>query len=449
MQQGFGAGFVWGAASAAYQIEGAWKEEGKGPSIWDAFCHEGGHIARDESGDVASDAYHHLEEDVALLKSLGVQAYRFSISWPRVLPGGRLTVNPAGLGYYDRLVDLLLHSGITPYLTLYHWDLPLELEGKGGWLNRDTAVAFAAYAAFIARHFDRRVRHYITLNEPQCFIGLGYAQGLHAPGKRLPEEQVLTAMHNALLAHGLAVQALRANSSGPIRIGLSSTGRLCYPQADTPAGRSAAEAATFALAKDDWTFTHAWFLDAALLGSYPSDAPPVLARFAASVPAEDWEIIRQPLDFLGLNVYNGKAVDEAGREMPKYPGFPRTALKWPLTPEVMRYGCLFLYQRYGLPLYITENGQSSNDRIFLDGCVHDPDRIDFLQRYLAELKKAALEGVPLLGYFHWSFTDNFEWHSGYDERMGLVYVDYPSQRRIPKDSARWYAKVIAQNGNCL
>ncbi|MEA4969855.1 MAG: GH1 family beta-glucosidase [Candidatus Pelethousia sp.] len=444
--EGFAADFIWGVASAAYQTEGAWNEDGKGPSIWDAFCHEGGHIAREESGDVAADAYHRLREDVALLKALGVRAYRFSISWPRVFPSGGPPANPAGLRYYDRLVDLLLSAGITPYLTLYHWDLPLALEEKGGWLSRDTACAFAAFAAFIARHFDRRVCHYITLNEPQCFISLGYEQGIHAPGKRLDRGQVLLAMHNALLAHGLAAQALREKSSGPVQTGLASTGRLCYPQADTPAGREAARAATFSLSEQDWTFTHTWFLDAALLGHYPLDAPPALARFATSVPDADWAIIRQPLDFLGLNVYNGKAVDEAGREALKYPGFPRTALKWPLTPEVMHYGCLWLYERYGLPLYITENGQSANDRVFLDGQVHDADRIDFLHRYLSELKKAAQGGVPILGYFHWSFTDNFEWHSGYDERMGLVYVDYPTQKRILKDSARWFSEVIAQNG---
>lgn len=443
---GFSNRFIWGAASSSYQTEGSWNVDGKGPSIWDTFCHTPGHIAHGETGDVACDGYRRMKEDVAILKALGLSAYRFSVSWPRVLPDGQGRLNEQGLAYYDRLVDLLLKNEITPYLTLYHWDLPEALQQRGGWQNRHTAMAFAEYAAKIAKHFEGRVTHYITLNEPQCFVGLGYQDGIHAPGLKLDQEGILACVHNALLAGGLGARVLREASSTRLQIGLASTGRLCYPVKDTPRGRDAAYRASFAMPEHDWMFTHSWLLDAAVLGHYESDAPVALRTFADSLSSSDWEIIRQPLDFLGVNVYNGRPVDDTGADVQKYPGFPRTALKWPVTPDVMYYGAHWLYQRYGLPLYITENGQSCNDRIFLDGCVHDPDRIDFLHRYLSALKKAASDGIPIRGYFHWSFTDNFEWHSGYDERMGLVYIDYQTGRRILKDSALWYAKTVRENG---
>ncbi len=446
---GFREGFFWGAASSAYQTEGSWDADGKGPSIWDTFCHIPGHIARGETGDTACSGYRRMEEDVALLRELGLTAYRFSISWPRIFPEGRGYVNQKGLAYYDKLVDLLLENKITPFVTLYHWDLPESLEREGGWQNSRTAEAFAGYAALIARHFDGRVCHYITLNEPQCFLSLGYGEGIHAPGLRLNTRALLSCARNALVAGGLAARALRENSAAPLQIGVASTGRLCYPVQDTAAARTAAYRASFAMAENDWLFTHSWFLDAAVLGYYPPDAPAMLRNFAERLPSAAWTVIRQPLDFLGVNVYNGTPVDEAGNAVPKNPGFPRTALKWPVTPEIMHYGSQFLYDRYGLPLYITENGQSCNDRIFLDGRVHDPDRIDFLHRYLLSLRKAAEDEVPVFGYFHWSFTDNFEWHSGYDERMGLVYIDYPTGQRIPKDSAHWYAQTARENGALL
>lgn len=443
---GFSDRFLWGAASSAYQTEGSWNVDGKGPSIWDTFCHKQGTIAHGETGDTACDGYRKLEEDVAILKALGVSAYRFSISWPRVLPEGRGQVNQKGLAYYDRLVDLLLKNEITPFITLYHWDLPEALQRQGGWQNRQTALAFADYAALIANHFQGRVSHYITLNEPQCFVGLGYQQGIHAPGLKLSQDDLLVCVHNALLAGGLGARALRDASSSRLQIGLSSTGRLSYPVKDTAQGRSAAYRSSFAMSKTDWMFTHSWLLDAAILGHYDSDAPDFLHKFANALSPADWDSIRQPLDFLGVNIYNGRPVDESGADVSKYPGYPRTSLKWPVTPDVMYYGCHWLYQRYGLPLYITENGQACNDRIFLDGCVHDADRIDFLHRYLLSLKNAVNDGVPVLGYFHWSLTDNFEWHSGYDERMGLIFIDYQTRRRIFKDSALWYAKTVRENG---
>ncbi|MEI6100488.1 MAG: GH1 family beta-glucosidase [Eubacteriales bacterium] len=441
--------FIWGAASAAYQIEGAWNEDGKGPSIWDEFTHRPGTINHNDNGDIACSSYHQYAQDVQMLTDMGLSAYRFSISWPRILPDGQGEISQKGLEYYDALVDLLLEKGITPYATLFHWDLPLALHQKGGWLMRGAVDAFAEYAGIIAKHFDGRIKQYITINEPQCVMALGYDKGMHAPGLQIAPNLVLECMHNMLLAHGQATQALRAFSSSPIQIGMSSTGRLCYPVVDTVENCKAAEIQTFSINSDDWLFCHHWFLDAALLGHYPTDVPLFMKKFAESKRAEDFSIIQSKVDFLGVNIYNGTPVDETGATVPHYPGFPRTAMKWPVSPQVMRYGCHWLYNRYCLPIYITENGQSCNDKIFLDGFVHDADRIDFLHRYLAELKKALLEGIPIKGYFHWSLTDNFEWHNGYDERFGLVYMDYLTGLRQLKDSGYWYAKIVKENGEFL
>lgn len=452
----FQSDFLWGAGSAAYQVEGAWNEDGKGASIWDAFCHSPGQIRNGETGDKAAEAYHLFETDLAIIKKLGLTSYRFSISWPRVLPQGRVSVNAKGLAYYDHIVDSLLASGIIPFVTLYHWDLPLALEQSGGWENRVTAEAFIEYAALIARHFDGRVKHYITFNEPQCFLGLGYGSGLHAPGRRLSEPALVQCIHNVMLANGGAIAAMRAASASPLEIGLASTGKICYPafdgarevnpKYDVLAAHQAAYDATFSPEEADWTFSHAWLLDAVVFGRFPDDIA-AFRMLGDSLTEADLRIIREPMDFIGLNIYNGIPVEACGCKVKKSPGFPRTALKWPVTPECIYYGPRFLYERYALPLIITENGQSCNDRIFLDGAVHDVDRIDFLARYLQQLKRAAEDGIPVNGYFHWSLTDNFEWHSGYDERFGLVYVDYETQTRIIKDSGYWYRDMIKNNGD--
>lgn len=437
--------FLWGAGSSAYQVEGAWDEDGKSLSVWDAFCRKEGAIQNGETGDVAADAYHRLEEDLELIKALGLKTYRFSVSWPRVLPEGRVDkINEKGLAYYDRLVDGLLEAGVIPFITLYHWDLPLALEKEGGWRNRSTAEAFARYAALIAKHFDGRVKYYITLNEPQCFIGLGYGGGIHAPGLMLSGEELVLCAHHALLAHGLAVAAMRSCCTAPLVIGLASTGKICFPSPG--AEEKAAYDATFSMTEDDWTFSHKWLLDAAVYGQYPEDFEE-FRRLNQSLSPEDRHIIREPSDFIGLNIYNGIAVDADGKASGNPPGFPRTAMKWPVTPEAMYYGLRFLYNRYRLPLIVTENGQSCNDRIFLDGAVHDPDRIDFLARYLQQMKRAVEEGIPVKGYLHWSLVDNFEWDRGYDERFGLVYVDYGSKRRIIKDSGYWFRELIRNNGD--
>ena len=446
----FPKGFIWGAACAAYQCEGAWDEGGKGPGIWDDFTHDlgKGHVRHDENGDVACDVYHRYLGDIAIMKRLGLQAYRFSINWPRVLPQGTGFVNDKGLDYYERFVDALLEAGIEPWVTLYHWEMPSALEKQGGWQNRSTIDAFADYAALIARRLGGRVKRYMTINEPQCIVGLGYGSGRHAPGKRLPEQELVRCMHHLALAHGAAYRAIKRVNPEAI-VGAAPCGRLCYPVVDTPRGREAAYRATFDLSGEaaGWSFTFNSFLDSLILRRYDESANATIKSFAKGLPQSDWALMEKP-DFIGVNTYHGEGVDEEGRSV-RYTGFPQTALKWPVAPECMYYGVTNLYRRYGLPICITENGQSSNDRVFLDGKVHDIDRIDFLHRYLLLLKRGIDEGTPVIGYLHWSFLDNFEWAEGYDERFGLVYVDYRDMRRIPKDSAFWYADVIATNGAAL
>ncbi len=446
----FPQGFLWGAACASYQCEGGWDADGKGPSIWDEFCHDaaGRHIKNGDTGDVACDSYHRFREDVALMREHNIRAYRFSVSWARVIPDGDGDVNEPGLRYYEELVDELLANGIEPLATLYHWDLPSALQDKGGWLNRDTVEAFGRYAGIFAERMKGKIKKYMTLNEPQCIAGLGYGDGRHAPGLVLGEEKVARVYHHLCLAHSAAYRAVKAAAGADAQVGVVSCGRLTYPQKDTPENRQAAYEATFALREHEWINSFNIFLDSVCLKRYADELPEPVRRFAETVDPADWELMETP-DFIGVNAYTGVMVDETGEPVKPYPGFPLTGCKWRVTPEVLHYAPVQLAKRYGLPLYITENGQSCNDRIFLDGQVHDPDRIDYLHRYLLELAKAVAEGVDLRGYMQWSILDNFEWGEGYNERFGIIYVDYRTGRRIPKDSARWYAKVIETNGECL
>jgi beta-glucosidase len=445
-------GFVWGAATAAYQIEGAAAEDGKGPSIWDMFCKKPGAIWGDQSGDVACDHYHRYKEDVALARSLGLRAYRFSVSWPRVLPAGAGAVNAKGLDFYDRLIDELLRARLEPWLTLYHWDLPLALYHKGGWLNRDVAGWFADYAALVARRLGDRVRRFMPLNEPQVFLGAGLVQGRHAPGDRLRFAEFLLAAHHALLAHGRAVQAVRAAVRGKVEVGCAQASYNSVPATAAPDDLAAARARFLATADDSYK-QNAWWLDAMVLGRYPAEG---VALYGASMPevrAGDMETIRQPLDFLGVNLYQADAVRRGkdGRpEVTPWPvGAPLTSMEWAVTPSIMRLVPAWLHERYGLPLVVAENGVSLPDWVAADGAVHDPQRIDFARAYLRELGAAIAGGVPVRGYFHWSLLDNFEWAHGYKQRFGLVHVDFATQRRTPKDSARWYREVVASNGRAL
>lgn len=442
----FPAEFVWGVATASYQIEGAFDEDGKGPSVWDAFCERPGAIYNGHDGRVACDHYHRHQEDVALLAELGVDAYRFSLSWPRVLPDGVGAANERGLDFYDRLIDDLLEQNIQPYVTLFHWDYPLASFQRGGWLHADSPLWFAEYTELVARRFGDRVRQWMTLNEPHAFIEGGHREGRHAPGLTLPLSQVLRAGHHALLAHGHAVQALRAHVPGA-RIGWAPVLIAAAPASESPADIAAAERWTWRM-HDTRLRTSSWWMDAVYRGHYPEDGLRAMGAAAPRIGPKDFEIIAQPLDYFGCNLYDVTRVragaDGEPEEVPLPPGFPRTAFAWPITPEGLYWGSRFAHRRYGLPVLITENGMSNRDWVSLDGAVHDPERVDFLLRHLSELARAGADGVPLLGYFHWSLLDNFEWNHGYRERFGLIYVDYPTGKRIPKDSARAYAAHIAR-----
>lgn len=446
--------FLWGAASSAYQIEGAAAADGKGPSIWDDFCKRPGAIVGGQSGETACDHYHRYREDVALMKQIGLRAYRFSISWPRVIPQGTGGVNPKGLDFYSRLVDELLRAGVTPFATLYHWDFPLALQRRGGWLERDSARWFAVYATELARALSDRVKFWLTINEPRSFIGSAYVSGEHAPGEKLPLAQALRAGHNLMRAHGLAVQAIRAAAKQPVQVGYAPDCSPSLPLPENSQNIAAARDATFAMPRDyfnigNWWRANSWWIDPVLRGEYPADGVAALGADAPQIVAGDMREIQQPLDFFAVNIYGGhpvRAKESGGFEFAAWPqGWPTTAFGWAVTPDAMYWGPKWLYERYKLPILITENGLSCHDWISLDGAVHDPQRIDFVSRYLQSLARAMREGVPVLGYFYWSLLDNFEWAAGYRQRFGMIYVDYPTQRRVLKDSAVWYGERIRSN----
>lgn len=448
----FDKNFVWGCASSAYQIEGGWNEGGRGESIWDRFCHEGGHIANGESGDVACDFYHRYKEDIAIMKQMGVQAYRFSLSWPRILPEGTGRVNPEGVAFYNAVIDELLKNGITPYITMYHWDFPQALQDRGGWLNGESISWFAEYAAVVSREFSDRVKHFITFNEPQCFTGIAHLHTSHAPGVKLPTKDLFRMIHNVLRAHGAAVIALRANAAGPIQVGYAPTCGMVYPRTETPENIEACRKYLFTCPDDmsNWTWNVPWFSDPVFLGKYPEDGLEKYAEYLPEITDEDMALISQPLDFMGENIYNGIMLEADEHGNPRYvdrnPGFPTTGNGWPVTPDCLRWGLKFLYERYKTPIFLTENGICNKDVISADGRIHDPQRIDFLNRYILAMKQAMDEGADVRGYFQWTLTDNFEWDRGYQDRFGLVYVEYPSQRRYRKDSSYWYAEVIRTQG---
>lgn len=446
----FPAGFVWGAAAAAYQVEGAADEEGRGPSIWDVFSKIPGKIWGNHTGDVAADHYHRYPEDIALMKQLGLHAYRLSIAWPRVLPEGTGAVNAQGLDFYDRLIDELLLSGITPYVTLFHWDLPLALQWRGGWMNRDSADWFGEYAGVVAARLSDRVKHWMTFNEPTIFIGLGL-QGVHAPGYHLTFAEILQASHHVLLAHGRAAQALRTHDPSA-QVGFALIGYSRVPWSDKPEDIAAARAATYNVT-DKNLHSNAWWLDPLVFGQYPEDGLALFAGDAPKVLSGDMAVIRQPLEFAGFNIYSGDYFRAGADGKPEWVPLPIghavTPSNFTVLPESLYWGPKLLYERYQKPIYITENGFCSWDAIALDGGVHDGQRLDAMARYLIELNKAIRDGVPVRGYFYWSIMDNFEWMQGYKDRFGLIFIDYPTQRRVLKDSALWYKEIIASNGKGL
>ena len=448
----FGDDFLWGAATSSYQIEGGAYEDGKGLSVWDVMCERPDAIADGSSGAVACDHYHRSKEDVVLMSQVGLKAYRFSISWPRVLPDGIGRINPKGLEFYDRLVDELLGHGIRPFVTLFHWDYPYALYQKGGWLNGESSNWFAEYARVVVDALSDRVRDWMTINETQSFIGLGHQRGLHAPGLKLSHKEWLQVSHNVLLAHGKAVQVIRSHAKCPARIGYAPVGVVKVPVTDSPADIEAARAAMFAITEKNCE-NNTWWMDPVFLGKYPEDGLNVFGKDVPHYTDEDMRVISQPLDDFCINIYNGREVragaDGKAEKWPRPPGYWRTNFGWSVVPQCLYWGPKFFQERYKLPVLITENGMANVDWKSLDGQVHDPQRIDFLQRYLLELQRAVQDGVEVRGYFQWSFMDNFEWADGFTRRFGLTHVDFETQERTLKDSARWYAEVIRTNGRAL
>ncbi|HEY6934331.1 MAG TPA: GH1 family beta-glucosidase [Marmoricola sp.] len=424
--------FRFGTSTAAYQIEGAVEEDGRGRSVWDTFCDEPGRIVDGSSGAVACDHYHRHAEDVALLRQLGVDGYRFSIAWPRIQPTGSGPANENGLGFYDRLVDELVEAGVAPMATLFHWDLPQSLEDDGGWLNRDTAQRFAEYAAIVGERLGDRVEHWCPVNEPNVVTMLGYATGQHAPGRRLLLD-ALPVAHHLLLGHGLAVQALRA--AGVRQVGTATNHAPVWPESDSEEDCAAAD-----------LFDGLWnrlFADPVLLGRYPEGFEAAMPVPAGASLDDDLATIGQPLDFYGLNYYNPHHVAGAaeGAEIPfeqrPLPGYPTTDFGWPVVPDGLREVLVQLVERYpGIPpILITENGCSY-------GVLDDQARIDYLDSHLRAVAQAIEQGVDVRGYYCWSLVDNFEWAEGYTQRFGLVHVDFETQVRTPRRSFGWYADTI-------
>jgi beta-glucosidase len=438
----FPSNFAWGVATSAYQIEGAVTADGRGPSIWDTFCRQPGAIKDGETGDVADDHYHRWPDDLELMAGLGITSYRFSLAWPRIQPGGRGPANRPGLDFYDRLTDGLLARGITPVPTLYHWDLPQPLEDEGGWLNRDTAYRFAEYAGLAAERLADRVPLWITLNEPYVVLALGYATGTHAPGRSLMLG-ALPVAHHLLLGHGLAAASLRA--AGAAGVATTNNYSPAWPASQSPADLAATDAYD--------TLQNRLFTDPLLLGRYPDlTAFGVTDTASLGVRDGDLDIIAAPLDGLGVNYYNPTLLSApAEPDAPPFQftpltGYPVTAFGWPVVPAGMLELLTSLRDRYGAalpPVYITENGCSVTDEPGPDGQVDDQPRISYLDSHIRAVRDAMTAGVDVRGYFTWSLLDNFEWAEGYQQRFGLVYVDYATQRRTPKASYHWYRDLIA------
>lgn len=443
--------FLWGTATSSYQIEGAVDEDGRGPSIWDVFARRPGAVWNGDTGDVAVDHYHRLDEDLDLLRWLGVGAYRFSVAWPRVQPDGAGAVNQRGLDFYRRLVDGLLERAIEPVLTLYHWDLPQALQDRGGWANRDTVGRFEAYAAVVARALGDRVRWWTTLNEPWCSAFLGYAAGVHAPGVR-DGAQAVAAAHHLLLAHGRAVGTLRPLLGSDHEIGIALNLAPVRAASDRPADREAARLV-------DGGRNRAW-LDPILRGRYPDDVLADWDRVAdlGVVREGDLHDVAAPIDWLGINYYHpltvaageGHAVEPGGAGIVEaHPPGPRTAMAWPIGADGLRELVDRVHTEYGrMPIVVTENGAAfDDDAIDADGRVDDRDRIAYLAAHLQELERMLADGIDVRGYFLWTFLDNFEWAEGYRHRFGIVAVDPETLARHPKASAHWYRQVIASRGD--
>lgn len=440
----FPQGFLWGTATASYQVEGSPRANGRGASIWDTFSHTPGHVAHNDTGDVADDEFHRYKQDIGLLSELGVKTYRFSVSWPRIFATGSGEPNAAGLAYYARLVDELRAAGIEPYCTLYHWDLPQTLEDAGGWRNADTAKRYAEYAGYVSGKLSDRVSHFMTTNEIRTFVELGYQTGTHAPGLKLGRRDVAQIAHHAVLAHGLGVQAIRANAKPGTLVGIAEN-----PTATVPSVNDAAnvEAARVAFREEN-----AQYLTVVMEGRYTDR---YLAEMGADAPrftAAEMKAIGSPLDFVGLNIYQPTytlATNDAKGYMVVQPSatYPRMLSEWlTIGPECLYWAPVHATKLWNLKsIYITENGASAADTMMSGGKVLDIDRVMYLRNYLSQLQKAVAEGAPVKGYFVWSLMDNYEWNDGYGKRFGLFHVDFATQQRTAKLSAEFYKSVVREN----
>ncbi len=441
----FPQGFVWGAATASYQIEGGYNEDGRGESIWDVFCRTPGKVLGGDSGNIACDHYHRWEEDIKLMQQLGLKSYRFSVAWPRIFPNGKGSLNKAGLDFYDRLVDGLLKAGITPFVTLYHWDLPQKLQEEGGWMNRDITNYFRDYVDAVSKRLSGRVHHWVTLNEPEVLAFHGYGMGVHAPGIRGGLKATIEASHHLLLSHGEAVKVLRENGGINSKVGIALNLSPVYAASESREDKESAR-------RKDGQLNR-WFLDPIFKGFYPADMVALYDMSAPRIGACDMDTISNKIDFLGVNYYTRIMVKndplaeyiQASSVTPKGRGF--TDMGWEIYPEGLYEILHRIHTEYGAPtMYVTENGAAFTDVLDQGGLVEDPKRVQYLQEHVIQAHGAIRDGVDLKGYFAWSLLDNFEWAYGYSKRFGIVYVDYPSQKRIVKKSGHWYRKVIEENG---
>ena len=443
----FPKGFVFGAATAALQVEG--DRAGRGDCIWDDYCSKPGNILDGTNVDVACDHVHRYKEDVAMMKKMGLDAYRFSISWPRIFPDDSGVPNQAGVEFYGNLIDELLKNGIEPYITLFHWELPTYIQRVGGWSNPTIAEKFGEFARFVGQTYGDRVKKFITFNEPQSFLGYGYRRGSHPPSLKLSDKEYLYAIHNFLRAHGMAVRALRATVENA-EIGITMSTNANYPASNSPEDIEAARMSNLDIVNDDsFIMNIVHWCDPIYFGKYPDKAYEMFGDDMPYMSEEDSKLISEPLDFHGQNCYCSSMIKSDGKGgymVAKRPlGSAKNSLNWPVTPEAIGSVCKILYERYGKPIYITENGICCNDWICEDGEVHDSYRVDFYHKYLKNLNEAIKDGADVRGYFAWSLMDNFEWTKGYTARFGIVYVDYDTQERIPKDSAKFYSEIIRLN----
>lgn len=446
--------FLWGAGASAYQIEGAVNEDGRGASVWDEFCEQPGKVFEGHSGKTACDFYHRYPGDIALMKEMGLKSYRFSLAWPRIMPEGTGRVEKRGIEFYRKVFAQLHQNGIIPFVGISIWDYPAALMHRGGWLNPDSPRWFEDYTRVVAEELGDCFKYAATFNEPQMMFGNTFVLPNLAPGWRMADGDVIRMIHNMLIAHGLCVKVLREKMPHAV-IGVTNASDPVIPPDEKPETLAAVRRLYYKAGDDmqSLSFGLSWYADPVFLGKYPEDG---LEKFGRYLPAgweKDMPLINQSIDFFGHNIYTGIHADinEKGEavQRPNPVGFPRTAYDWTIKPECLYWGVRLPCERYKVPVIITENGMSCHDAISLDGGVHDPNRIDYLHRHLLQLKRAVDEGFDVRGYYHWSFTDNFEWACGYNQRFGLIYIDYQTQERIRKDSSYWYQKVMETNGAYL